>query len=134
MKWVGATAGLALALGVAGSAAASPHRLLYVVNATGHPFHMTLDSEPSSPEMAHLMGALRPAEPGAHVLKGEVVGEPASTTTLNLTEADLVFARDLGFWCVVVGRRPNAELAFLSATPPQCANLIRDMASGLPGK
>lgn len=127
MAWSAATAGLVVVLGLAESAAASPERFLYVVNATGRPFHMALDDEPWSPEMSHLIGALRHIEPGRHMLKGQVTGEPSATTTLDLAEAGLITTKSHAFWCVVVGRRQSAELVFQSASQPQCADLIRDM-------
>jgi hypothetical protein len=130
-----------LAFAATGSDAASAQRWLYVVNATGRPFHMALDGEAPSPEMAHLVGAMRPVALGNHVLSGQVVGEPGATTKLDLTEASSVTLQEEGndadvgiFWCVVVGRRPGAELAFITVTQPECAKLLQDLAEGLKKK
>ena len=138
MKRTLAAAGLLMTLAVAVDAEASGQGFLYVVNATGYPFRMALDGQPSSPEMAHLVGALRLVEPGSHVLSGQVVGEPAATTKLNLVEGNSVTVQEAGsgkvvgvFWCILVGRRPNAELAFIAPTQPECASLVRDWAASL---
>jgi hypothetical protein len=115
-------------------AANAPKTLLYVVNATGLPFQMAMDSGGQSPSMAHLVGAMHPIEAGAHVLTGNVQGEPSSSTTLDLKDEDLaeMSTGGMAFWCVVVGRRPSAELVFMRATPSQCGDLILKALDGLP--
>lgn len=130
MAWRIATAGL-LALSLTRSAVALPETSLYVVNGTGLPFHMALDDRPWSPDMSHLTGSFVRAEPGRHILRGRVAGEPEAAISLDLTEGNLVTTKTHAFWCVVVGRRQDAELAFVSATQPQCAGLIQDLLKGL---
>ncbi|WP_304175383.1 hypothetical protein [Phenylobacterium aquaticum] len=116
------------------NAADAPQTLLYVVNATGLPFQMAMDAGTPSPSMAHLVGAMRPIKAGPHVLTGNVQGEPSASTTLDLKEEDLaeMSTGSMAFWCVVVGRRPSAELVFIRATPPQCGDLILKAVDGLP--
>lgn len=113
-------------------AGAAPETFLYVVNATGLPFRMALDAEKQSPEMAHMVGAMHPMVAGAHRLTGNVLGEAPASTTLDLNEENLAVTSisNIGFWCVVVGRRSTTELVFLRATPPQCGDLVKSAADG----
>lgn len=121
-------------VGGGAGAAEAPTTYLYVVNATGRPFHMRLDDEKPSPEMGDRVGVMRPTKPGSYRITGEAKGDPATSAPLDLRPGDLAVTSigNLGFWCIVIGRRPNAELAFLRASPPQCGEIVLSAMNGLP--
>lgn len=110
--------------------AAGPETILYVVNATGGPMTMTLDGGASSPPMAHMVGATHSLAPGRHVIGVTVEGSPAASETLELGEDGMAMlpSGKMAFWCVAVGRQPDATLKIIRTTPPQCGQLIGDMA------
>jgi hypothetical protein len=113
-------------------AAEAPKTFLYTVNGTGRPFQMSVDAEKPSPPMGHLVGAMLAVKPGSHQVTGTVDGEAPTSTTLVLNEADLAIAgkTQIGLWCVVVGRRSNAELVFVTASPPECGAMVLGAIDG----